>query len=218
MAEMQLDVERRERVGKNESRRLRREGRIPAVLYGESKEPVSLAVDAAALQRILHGEKGTNTVFELSLAGTGKSRPAMVKEYQVDPITERLIHADFIRIVADREVTIEVGLELVGLAEGVKNEGGILEFAQRAISVRCLPRDIPSTLKVDVSGLHLDQVMHVSDIVLPPGVTAVTDGHATICSVHRPRVEAVPVAAPAEGEEAAAAAPEAGAEPKPTEA
>jgi large subunit ribosomal protein L25 len=216
MAQMELSVERRERVGKNESRRLRRQGQIPAVLYGEKKDPVSLAVDASALQRILHGEKGMNTVFELSLAGTGRSRPAMVKEFQVCPITERLMHADFIRIVADQEVTIEVGIELAGTPEGVKNEGGVLEFAQRSISVRCLPGDIPASLRADVSGLHLDQVLHVSDLVLPAGVTAVTDVHATICSVHRPRVEAAPAAATVEGEAAAAAAtPEAGADAKP---
>jgi len=205
MAEMQLKVERRERIGKNESRRLRRLGQIPAVLYGEKKEPVSIAVDSAALQKILHGEKGTNTVFELALAGTDRTRPAMVKDYQVCPITDRLIHADFIRIVADQAVTIEVGLELFGLPDGVKNQGGVLEFAHRSVMVRCLPKDIPGTIKVDVSAMVLDQVLHVSDLPLPAGVVAVTDSHTPICSVHRPRIEAVPT--PAEGTPEAAAAP-----------
>lgn len=213
-AELNVVVNQRE-TGKNESRRLRKQGHIPAVLYGEGKDPVSLAVEARVVDRILHSKMGVNTVFDIELAEKGQRRSVMIKDYQLDPVTDRLTHADFIRIDATHEVHVPVHVVLVGTAIGVKIEGGLLENPIREIMVACLPKDIPQSVSIDVSDLHVNQVLRVSDIALPEGVTVLTGKNTVVCSVHAPKEEAVPVkaaaeAAPAEG--AAAATPAAGAE------
>lgn len=213
-AELNVVVNQRE-TGKNESRRLRKQGHIPAVLYGEGKDPVSLAVEARVLDRILHSKMGVNTVFDIELADKGQRRSVMIKDYQLDPVTDRLTHADFIRIDATHEVHVPVHVVLTGTAVGVKLEGGLLENPIREIMVACLPKDIPQSVSIDVSDLHVNQVLRVADIVLPEGVTVLTGKNTVVCSVHAPKEEAAPVkaaaeAAPAEG--AAAATPAAGAE------
>lgn len=203
MAQHELNVERREETGKGPARRLRRRGFIPAVLYGQDKPAIALAVPSADLQRILHSEKGVNTVFDLALGGTEQRRAAMVKDYQLDPLTDRLIHADFVRIVADQEVLVPVHLELVGEPQGVKNEGGHLDHMLRELEVTCLPKDIPAVIKVDVAALHLGQVLHVGDITLPERVRTDVEPTVAICAVHRPRVEAEKAAEEGAPEEAA---------------
>ena len=213
-AELNVVVNQRE-TGKNESRRLRKQGHIPAVLYGEGKDPVALAVEARVVDKILHSKMGVNTVFDIELADKGQRRSVMIKDYQLDPVTDRLTHADFIRIDATHEVHVPVHVVLVGTAVGVKIEGGLLENPIREIMVACLPKNIPQSVSIDVSELHVNQVLRVSDIVLPEGVTVLTGKNTVVCSVHAPKEEAAPVqaaaeAAPAEG--AAGATPAAGAE------
>lgn len=205
MAELVITVEQRDRVGKNESRRLRKQGILPAILYGEKKDPVTLALDAKIVDRILHSKTGINTVFELALSGTDRKRTVMIKDYQLDPVTDRLIHCDLLRIDATHEVHVPVHVEVKGLAEGVKNEGGLLEFVTRELMVACLPKDIPVSIPVDVTELHVGQVIRVSDVNLPPGVRSLTDMATVVFACHIPKAEAAPVAAEAVGAEAAAA-------------
>jgi large subunit ribosomal protein L25 len=212
MADQSIEVTSRESTGKNESRRLRKQGKVPAVLYGEKKDPVALAIDLRVLDRLLHSKMGINTVFDIMLTGTDQKRSVMVKEYQLHPVTDRLIHADLIRIDATHEVHVPVHVDLQGVPVGVKMEGGLLEFTTREILVSCLPQDIPQSLPVDVTELHVGQVLRVSDVKLPDGVKALTDPAHVVCAVHTPKAEAAPVAAevvPVAGAAATPAATEA---------
>jgi large subunit ribosomal protein L25 len=213
MAELVITVEQRDQVGKNESRRLRKKGILPAILYGEKKDPVTLALDAKVVDRILHSKTGINTVFELALAGTDRKRAVMIKDYQLDPLTDRLIHCDLLRIDATHEVHVPVHVEFVGVAEGVKNEGGLLEFVTRELMVACLPKDIPVSIPVDVTALHVGQVIRVSDVTLPAGVRALTDMATVVFACHVPKAEAAPTPLSAATAEAAAAAGSAAAAP-----
>lgn len=219
MPDLNVVVQQRE-TGKNESRRLRKQGLIPVVLYGEAKEPVSLSVDHRVVDKILHSKMGVNTVFDIELADKGQRRSVMIKDYQLDPITDRLSHADFIRIDATHEVHVPVHVVLTGVPVGVKLEGGLLENPTREVMVACLPKDIPAAIEVDVSGLHINQYIRVGELAYPAGVKPLSEKNTVVCSVHAPKAEAAPAAgegaaaAPAEGAAAAAAAPAAGAAAK----
>jgi large subunit ribosomal protein L25 len=195
MADLTVEVQQRA-TGKNESRRLRKQGLVPAVLYGEAKEPVALSVDARMVHKILHSKMGVNTVFDIELAGKGQRRPVMIKDYQLDPVTDRLWHADFVRIDASHEVHIPVHVVLAGVPVGVKLEGGILEHPLREIMVACLPKDIPANITVDVTGLHVNQFLRVSDLELPEGVRTLTETNTVLCAVHAPKAEAAAVPGP----------------------
>src|SRR6476646_6480477 len=162
--EATLHVEKRDSRGKNEARRLRAAGRIPAVVYGTEKGKASaIAVDPKMLLRILHSESGVNTLIGLEgldIAG-GK---VLVKEYQLDPIDHRLLHADFYKIAMDKLLTVTVPIVLKGEARGVKQQGGIVDFVNREIEIECLPGDIPENITVDVSELLLNQGFRVRDL------------------------------------------------------
>src|SRR5688500_5728711 len=155
-----LEAVKREGRGKNEANRLRAQGRIPAVVYGTAKEGnrpegVALAVDPKTLLRILHSESGANTLINLRLDGS--EARVMVKEYQLDPITHQLLHADFYQLAMDKAITVTVPVVLKGEPRGVKTQGGLLDFVTREIQVQCLPTDIPEHLDVDVTELMLNQ-------------------------------------------------------------
>jgi large subunit ribosomal protein L25 len=159
-----LDVEKREGRGKNEARRLRAAGRIPAVVYGMEKgTATAVAVDPKVLLRLLHSESGVNTLIGLRGLGDVKAR-VMVKEYQLDPITHRLLHADFYQVAMDKTLQVTVPIVLTGEPRGVKQQGGILDFVQREIEVECLPGDIPENVTIDVSELMLNQGVRVRDL------------------------------------------------------
>jgi large subunit ribosomal protein L25 len=158
-----LQAEKREGRGKNEARRLRAQGKIPAVVYGAEKgKAVEIAVDPKALMRILHSESGVNTLIGLQLDG-GSTR-VMVKEYQLDPIVHRLLHADFHQIAMDKAITVTVPIVLKGEAPGVKQQGGIVDFVNREIEVEVLPAEIPESITVDISELMLHQGVRVRDL------------------------------------------------------
>ena len=162
-----LEVVKRNGRGKNEARRLRVGGRIPAVVYGARKkgkapEGVPVAVDPKELLRILHSEAGANTLITLKLDGD-ESR-VMVKEYQLDPVTHRLLHADFYQLAMDRAVTVTVPIVIRGEAKGVKLDGGMIDFVTREVQVECLPTDIPERIDVDVSELMLHQAIRLRDL------------------------------------------------------
>jgi len=204
-----LQAEKRETRGKNEARRLRANGRIPAVLYGAEKgKAVEISVDPKILSRILHSESGVNTLIGLQLDG-GDSR-VLVKEYQLDPIGHKLLHADFYQVAMDRTLTLTVPIVLKGEARGVKQQGGIVDFVNREIEIEVLPADIPEHIDIDISELLMNQGLRVRDIHTEGAKwKPITDPDMMIVHVVAPKAEE-PVAAT----EAAAATPTAPAEPE----
>jgi large subunit ribosomal protein L25 len=210
-----LEGVKREGRGKNEANRLRVAGRIPAVVYGSVKEGktpegVALTVDPKALLRILHSESGANTLITLRVDGS--EARVMVKEYQLDPVTHHLLHADFYQLAMDRAITVTVPVVIKGEARGVKQDGGIIDFVTRDIEVYCLPTDIPENIPVDVTELNLHDSIRVKDLVQGPKWKAMTDGETMIVHVVMPKAEesaAAATEATAEG-----AAPAAAAEPE----
>lgn len=195
MAEqIMLSVAKRESTGKNESRRLRRQGLIPATVYGEGKDPVSVSVSGFWLDRLLHSETGENTIFDLALEGTDIRRPAMVKDFQLDPVTDQLVHADFIRVQADHALQINVPVEFEGIPVGVRVDGGRLENPTREVMIECLPANIPSKLSLDISELEIGQSVRAGDLPLPEGVTLLSDADTPLASVHAKAAEEEPEA------------------------
>jgi large subunit ribosomal protein L25 len=206
--EATLEVTRRNRFGRNEVGRLRTEGQIPAVLYGGKGEAESLSVDPKALSKILHSHSGVNTLIGLKLDGAGDTR-VLVKAYQLDPVTHKLLHADFYRIAMDKVLRVTVPVHLTGEAKGVKAQGGVVDFVHREIVLECLPADIPEHITVDVTELMLHDGIRVRD--LPPGKAKfLSDADMLIVHVISPKVEE----APAPADAAAAATPAAPAEPE----
>ena len=207
--EATLEANARDTFGKNEARRTRRGGHVPGVLYGgEDRTATPIAVDPKALLKILHSESGANTLISLKLAGAGDTR-VLVKEYQLDPITHHLLHADFYRIAMDRVLTVTIPVLVKGEPKGVKQQGGILEFIRREIEIECLPADIPEHVEIDVSELMLHQGVRVRDIAADPKWKPMSDADMMLVHVILPKAEEV--AAPAE---VAAVAPVAPAEPE----
>lgn len=208
--EATLEAVRRQRFGKNEAGRLRREGRIPAVLYGEARETQSISVDPKALLRILRSQSGVNTLISLKLDGAGDTR-VLVKEFQIHPVERELLHADFYCVAMDKVLRVTVPVQLTGEAKGVKAEGGVVDFVHRDIVIECLPADIPEHIVVDVTELGLHDGVRVRD--LPTGKwKPVSEADMLIVHVISPKVEVEP--APADAAAAAVAAPTAPAEPE----
>ena len=209
-----LEATVRESRGKNEARRTRAEGKVPAVLYGLTgagkAEATAIAVEPKALTKILHSDAGANTLISLKLAGAGDTR-VLVKDYQLDPITHQILHADFYRIAMDKVLQITVPITVKGEAPGVKQQGGILEYVHRQVEVECLPADIPEHIEINIGELMLHQGVRVRDLPVNPKVKPVSDPDMMIVHVIMPKAEEA--AAPAEGA-AAAAAPAAPAEPE----
>jgi large subunit ribosomal protein L25 len=208
-----LEATTRDTSGKNEARRTRAGGRVPGVLYGGggeggSRAATPIAVDPKALLKILHSESGANTLISLRMEGLGDAR-VLVKEYQLDPVTHHLLHADFYRIAMDRLLRITIPLVVKGEPKGVKQQGGILEFIRREIEIECLPADIPEHIEIDVSDLMLHQGIRVRDIAVDAKWKPLSDPDMMIVHVIAPKAEEV--VAPAD---AAAAAPTAAAEPE----
>jgi large subunit ribosomal protein L25 len=166
MASATLKIEKRDGRGKNEARRLRASGRIPAVLYGAEKgKALEIAVDPKALMRILHSETGVNTLIGLEgLSGGSRDARVLVKEYQLDPIGHKLLHADFYQVAMDKALTVTVPVVLKGEAKGVKQQGGIVDFVNREVEIEVLPGDIPENIVVDISELMLNQGVRVRDL------------------------------------------------------
>jgi large subunit ribosomal protein L25 len=186
-----LQAETREGRGKNEARRLRARGRIPAVVYGAEKgKAVEIAVDPKMLLRILHSESGVNTLIGLQLAG-GATR-VLVKEYQLDPIDHKLLHADFYQVAMDKTITVTVPIVLKGEAKGVKQQGGIVDFVNREIEIEVLPGDIPESINVDISELMLHEGVRVRDLQTEGSKwKATSDPDLMIVHVVPPRAEEV---------------------------
>jgi len=187
-----LEAVKREGRGKNEANRLRASGRIPAVVYGERRDGnapqgQAIAVDPKTVLRILHSESGANTLITLALDGS-ESR-VMVKEYQLDPITHQLLHADFYQLAMDKAITVTVPIVLKGESRGVKQQGGLLDFVTREIQVQCLPTDIPEHIDIDVSEMTLNQSIRVRDLAQDAKWKPVTEPETMLVHVVIPKAE-----------------------------
>src|SRR3954454_15048625 len=206
-----LQAEKRAGRGKNEARRLRAWGRIPAVVYGAEKNTaVEIAVDPKVLLRILHSESGVSTLFGLD-GGDLAGGQAVVKEDQLDPIDNKLLHADFYAVAMDKAITVTVRIVLKGEPKGVQQQGGILDFVNRELEVECLPGDIPEHIDVDVSELMLHQGIRVRDLQADAKWKPISDPDMMIAPLAAVTPEGV---APPEAAAAAPAAPAAAAEPE----
>src|SRR4030095_728952 len=199
-----LEATPRDTFGKNEARRTRRGGQVPAVLYGgDGKEATPSQVAPKALLKILHSESGQNTLIALKLPGGGDTR-VLVRDFLIDPVTHQVLHADFYRVAMDRLIQVTIPVLVRGEPKGVKQQGGLLEFIRREIVIECLPGDIPENVDVDVSELMLHQGIRVRDVATSPKWKAVTEGEAMLVHVIMPKAEEAP--APAEAAAAAATA------------
>jgi large subunit ribosomal protein L25 len=189
---------------KNAARRVRASGRIPAIVYGAKKDSVAVTVDPKQIGRILHSDSGHNTVFDLKVGG--EQTKAMIVDWQYEPIKGTLMHIDLKRIAMDQALRVSVPVQLTGVPEGVKTQGGILEQMLREVEIECLPGDIPDQIDLDVTALVFGQVLRVSDLPQSGKIKFVTDETQPVA--HITSVKEVVEAAPAEaGAEAAAAAP-----------
>jgi len=202
--EKNIEATPRQGGNKNDARRLRREGLIPAVLYGAGLESLTISVDPKQMKRILASETGHNTIFDLSAGGD--SGKAMIVDWQADPIKGALLHVDLKRIAMDQLLRVSVPVLLKGEAPGVKVQGGILEQMMREVEVECLPADIPNHIDGDVSQLMFGQTLRVSDLPHSDKIRFISDENQAIA--HVTAVKEVVTAAPAEGAEAEAVAAE----------
>jgi large subunit ribosomal protein L25 len=189
-----LEAEARIPGGKNANRRLRKAGKIPAIIYGPGKDPIVVSVNPSQVKHILYSESGKNTIFALSVGGSDQGN-AMVKDYQLDPVQGNLIHADFLEIAMDRLLELTVNVEVVGEAEGVKLDGGIMDIVTRSIQVECLPSDIPESIKVDVSHLKINDYIRVKNIQTDAKVKILTDPEIVVVTIVPPVKEEAPAEA-----------------------
>jgi large subunit ribosomal protein L25 len=196
---IKIKGEIREIFGKNASRRLRREGKVPAILYGVKAENVSLSLDKKDIFQILRSESGENTIFKLSY--DSKTQDVMIKDVQINPADDELLHVDLILISMDKEIRVTVPFVLTGEAVGVKAEGGFVDFVTREIEIECMPRAIPEHIVVDISNLHLHQSVKVEEISPPEGAKWVDDPETVIAMIHAQAKEEVVAEAEEEEEE-----------------
>ena len=215
MPEANLDAVKRTTRGKNEARRLRMAGKIPATLYGAQKAgdkpaPESVSIDPKPFMRILHSKSGLNTLITLKLDGAGDTR-VLVKNVQLDPITHHPLHADLYRVNMDRKIQVTVPIHLTGESRGVKQDGGVLDFVHREIEVEVLPANIPDSIEIDVTDLGIGGSVHVRDLAANAAWEPISDPDMMIVHVVVIKVVEETPAAAAPGGEGAAAAPAAGA-------
>jgi len=208
MAELTLEVLRREEAGKGASRRLRQQGKVPAVVYGGHRETVPIMVDRKAVTDLIQkSEHGVRSIFLLKMSGTDQQRHAMIKEIQIDPISRKMTHIDFIRIVMNEVVRTTVPVHINGTPIGVK-EGGLLDFQVRDLHVECLPNAIPDKVDVDISNLGMHEYFRISDLTAPEGVKILDDPDRVVVGVTHLLDEEVPVAPEAAPAEAVPMEPE----------
>lgn len=210
--QVNLDVKTRPATGKGAARTLRREGKIPGVIYGHGRAAESLVVDTAALQKALAGATGA-TILEVAVDGRAPVK-ALIREIQRNPVRPTdIIHLDLYEIKADEKITVKVPVHLIGIPDGVRNSGGILDISMRELEVEVFPADIPNSIDIDVTALTIGHSIYVRDVKVEK-VEILHDPDVPVCTVVAPRAEEV--VAPVPGEEVAAAAePELIRKPKP---
>ena len=214
----ELTVMAREGVGKSVARRLRRSGKTPGILYG-GPSPVNIAVDPREVFRIIHGHEGSTQLLRVTFAGSKDSRMVILRDLQLDPVSEDLVHVDLQEVNMDKPIQVTVALHHVGEPIGVRDTQGILEMVLREVQVSCLPANIPEDIKADVSNLAIGDVLTVGELVVPEGVRVLTDKAQAVATVAPPAAEevAAPVAAVVGAVAAAPAEPEVLTERKPKE-
>lgn len=188
MAEFVLNAKRREQTGKGAAKRLRREGKIPGVLYGDGQENILLQIDVREIHALLKSLSGETALIKLRVDGEkGGQWKTIIKELQYDPVKGSLLHVDFQRVSATRKITVEIPVVLTGVPIGVKTKGGILEHLLREVEVECLPSEIPEHIEVDISHLDIGDAIHVSDLKLDKG-EILNDPSTAVATVSPPRV------------------------------
>jgi large subunit ribosomal protein L25 len=203
-----LEAQPRTAGTKNDARRVRREGKVPGVLYGAGKQALSVSLDPRQISRILRSASGHNTIFELAL-GQNERTQAMIVDWQYEPIKGSLLHIDLKRIAMDKKLQVRVPIVLKGEPEGVKTQGGILEQVTREVEIECLPGDIPTSIEADVSELVFGKVLRVSDLPHNPKLKFISDANLPVAHITSVKEEEAPTpeavaadaaAAPAEPE------------------
>jgi large subunit ribosomal protein L25 len=209
-----VSVEIRSQSGKGPARRSRATGKLPAVLYGHKLDPLSLVLDPIELTHALDKERKRNTVFNLQMGNAGKPEEimAMIRDVQIDPISRKPVHIDFIRVSMDEEVSVSVPLVLTGIALGVTN-GGNLHLTHHTLPIAAKPDAIPTKIELDVTALDIGDALHAKDLKLPPGVRTTLDPKEAVASVVAPHAEKVETEAVVAAEGAAPAEGAAGATP-----
>jgi large subunit ribosomal protein L25 len=187
MMNIVVKTEKRHGLGSNASRRLRAQGFVPAVLYGESMESKSLVLSKKDIVQIMRLETGENTIFKVAV--DADAYDAMIKDLQIDPATDELLHVDLIRINMDKPIKVTVPVVHHGEPVGVKTEGGFVDFVTREVEVECLPRAIPESLDIDISELHVNQTFKVQGMAVPEGVKVLTDPNVVLVLVSVPHKE-----------------------------
>ena len=217
----EVGADTRNDQGKGASRRLRHAGKVPGILYGGKGEPTSITLDQRKLQLMIDKEKFYSSIITVSI--DGKSQPAIVKDVQMHPAKNQVVHVDLQRVLEDQPIRIHLPIHFLNAASspGVKTQGGIVSHLRSDIEISCLPKDLPEALEVDMSAMSLNDTIFLKDLKLPAGVTVPAlahGGNVPIVSIHAPRAEEPePVAAEAAAA-AATATPAAGAEAKPGDA
>jgi large subunit ribosomal protein L25 len=190
MQMQELTIKRREGRGKERAKRLRRDGVVPAILYGGAK-PEPITVDPKTVLKIIHGHEGTTQLLTLRFDGEGSTLMAVIRDMQFDPVSERLLHVDLQEVSADRAITVRVAVHPVGEAIGVRDTKGILNLVLHELDVSCLPRNIPERIDADVTNLAIGDVLTVADLTAPEGVRILNDAGQAIATVAPPMAEEV---------------------------
>jgi large subunit ribosomal protein L25 len=205
MATAQLTATPRTGTGKGAARKMRAAGQIPGIIYGHAREPQALAINTRDFEKLLEHISAESTVIELAVGG--KMSRTLIREIQRHPFRREFLHVDFQELVAGETVSVRIPIVLVGVPEGVRLEGGVMDQTLRDLEIEVDPVNMPNHIDVNVENMKIGESVHVSDLTLPPGVTAITEGDTTIVVVSAPRAVIEEAAAPAaEGAEVAPAA------------
>ena len=210
MSETVLQAEVGRRAGSSDARRLRADGKIPAVVYGHGMDPISVSVDRRELRQALSGAAGMNTILDVTVDGT--VYPSLIKDIQRHPVKRSVQHIDFIQVNLNEEVVVSIPIHLEGEAKDVSSNGGLVDLAMQELQVRTTPRNIPDSVIIDVSEMTMDTVIRVEDIPLPSGVTAEADADAPVVTVLVMRTTVEDEEAAGEGEGEGGESTEAGAD------
>ncbi len=198
--QIKLNVKPRESRGRGPAGRMRKEGLIPGVVYGKTSEARPISVDQSEFSRMMKQAAGAASLVQLKEEGSKGSTLSVIQETQVDPITDRILHLDFHEVSSKEKMDTNVTIHFNGEAIGVKNEGGLLDIVLHSVDVRCLPKDLPGFIEIDVSELKIDEAIHIKELPELPGVEYLADEDQVVVSCAAPRVEVEPEETPAEEE------------------
>ena len=203
MASANLSASARDNGGKGTARKLRSEGRVPAIVYGHGRDPQALSINTRELEKLLDHISAESTVIDLDI--DGKASRTLIREIQRHPFKRQILHVDFQELVAGEKISVRIPIVLMGVPDGVRMDGGILDQTMRELEIEVDPANIPNHVEVDVTRLTIGSSVHVRDIPLPEGVEVLDDEDASVCVVSAPRavIEETPVAEGAETEAAA---------------